>query len=176
MNYNINNNFNQPNFGAIKMIKCSNQDYSKIMEKYGENIEKAANVLFKNRSISDCNTYSHINKLVSNGYSADWLEQNCKFNGIKLPNINEQPLFEFSDMDVIKLALFQIKSLFRGVFLGLKGDRTLLETPEHLKTIKVLNDVADYNYPKFLEFIKKNNAQEVSLEEYLRELAQKFGK
>ncbi len=176
MNYNF-NNYNQPNFGAIKIIKCSDQEYFKIMEKYGENLAKNSYILFKNRSINDCNTFSHIKELIKKkGYSPDWLAHNCNYNGIELPNVDVQPLFEFSDTDIIKLALFQVKSIFRGILFGVKKSENFQETPEHLKSIKALNDFANYNYQRFLKFITKNNAQEVSLDEYLKELAQKFGK
>ncbi len=175
MNYNLNNN--QPNFGAIKMIKCSNHEYFKILEKYGDEITKSGSIFFKNRSIYDVDTFSYIqNSIKKNNFSSNWIIDNCKLNGINLPNTDNAPLFEISDKDLPKLALLRIKSIFKGFLFSLKNFKNIVDIPEHLKPIKSLNDFANKEYQNFLNFLIKNNAQAISYEQYLEELALRFGK
>lgn len=170
-------NYTKPAFQAIKMIPCSSQEYQKILKTYGKHFSENLCILFKTRSINDCSTFALLEKTAAGlGRTTDWLSLNCHYNGINLPDTNNAPLFEITGREVLKASAYRMKGLFRNMCFVVKNAETVRNIPNHLKQIKLLNDYAEYDYPRFLKFLKKNNAEEISLSKYLEELAQRFGK
>ncbi len=164
----------QQSFKAIKMVKCNTKEYNKIMQTYGKFFNEKPYIVFKNRSITDCTTDMLIKKTASKlNKSVDWMRMNCKLNNINLPDIETAPFFEISGKDVSKTKLYMIMGLIRNIKTIIKKSSNL-SVPEHLRTIKIANDYADYALPSFLKFLKKNNAQELTCDKYMEELAQRF--
>lgn len=163
-------------FKAIKMVKCSMEEYNKIMQAYGKFFQEGPYIVFKNRSINDCDTFNRINSTAAAlDKSTNWLWLNCKLNGIKLPDLETAPFFEISGKDVLKTIGYRIKGLFKSIGYGVRNAGEIQAAPEHLQQIKLSNSFADYDYPKFLKFLKKNNAEELNFDKYMEELAQRFG-
>ncbi len=175
----MNNTQIQPaqSFKAIKMVKCNTEEYNKLMQTYGKFFQKGKYIVFKNRSLNDCDTYEKVAETADAlQKSPNWLWMNCKLNGINLPDIETAPFFEISEKDVLKTVSYRFKNLFKSVSFGVKHAEEIQSVPEHLQQIKLYNSYADYDYPRFLKFLKKNNTQELSFDEYMQELAQRFGK
>ncbi len=173
----LNNQNSNQSFKAIKMVKCSTEEYNKLMKTYGKFFQEGAYIVFKNRSLNDCDTFNRVNATAAAlQKSPNWLWMNCKLNGIQLPDLETAPFFEISGKDVIKTFLYRFKNLFKSIGYGVKNTEKIQSVPEHLQQIKFSNDFANHNYPKFLKFLKKNNTKELSFDEYMQELAQRFGK
>ncbi len=170
-------NYTKPAFQAIKMIPCTNEEFVKILNKYGKSFAENYSIIFKSRSINDFSTLLSIEKEAAKlGRNSDWLKLNCGHNGINLPDIDKAPLFEISGSDIFKLFVYRLKGILKSVGFVINHADNVKDTPSHLKQIKLLNDYAEYDYPRFLKFLKKNNAEEISLSKYLEELVQRFGK
>ncbi len=171
----INNNSSLHTFKAIRIVKCSNAEYNQLSQLFGEVLERNGHILFKNRSVSDIATYSQINKTAANmNYSKDWVFENCRQNNINLPNIDTCPLYDFTGIDVLKLAVYKLKELcrsFKHLYITMPG---LNNTPSYLHSIKTLNDNAEKCMPAFIKFLQKNNAKEIQFDDFMKELKQQY--
>ncbi len=172
-----NASYQNQSFKGIKIVKCNIEEYNKIMQTYGKFFQEGPYIVFKNRSLNDCDTFNRINSTAAAmEKSTGWLQLNCKLNGIKLPDIENAPFFEISGKDVLQTIGYRVKGLFKSIGYGVRHVEEIQAAPEHLQQIKLSNDYAEHDYPKFLKFLKKNNAEELSFDKYMEELAQRFGK
>ncbi len=172
----INSNHNsKTSFKCIKIVKCSNEEYAKIIKQFGKELTDSGYIFFKNRSTGDCATFNTLNTIAERiSMTEDWLIANCKQHNINLPDINTSPMYVFSEKDIFNLLKFRIKDIFSEIKNAFCILSTTREYPEHLQAIKMLNNHAEKSLPKFQKFLHKNNAQELSYEDYLKELTQKY--
>lgn len=173
----IRNNFTQsnnlPSFGAIKMVKCSNADVKNLVGEMKVTLALEPHHLFKGKSplYSDLANTIAIQAEKMNR-SSKWLIENARLHGINIPDTNIAPLFDVTGKDMRKLCALRLKNLINIIFYRLKNKNKpeIQSLPEHLKTIKILNDFADKQQAAFDKFLKKNNAQEMDFPHYLTSL------
>jgi len=158
----------QPNFEAIRRIKCSQKEFAHILENYPHAIGGEVREMFKNKSPY----HSAVADLIIDtakkmGQTPEWLKQNCELNGLKFPNLEEAYLYDITGREFVKLGLFKLKGILKIFFYSLKNTgRAQKEVPQHIVPIKVMNDFAEKNMPRFEKFLKKNNVEDVKYEDY----------
>lgn len=165
-----------PQFQAIRRIKCSTEEFLKLQEKYQEffSTSKGTRMWFKSESIHHSDVYRHLLEVATKlGESPVWLLKNCKQHGINLPNAGNSPLFEFTEESVLKLIFFRLKTICPAFCFGLKNSSKVAnEVPQHLISLKIMNDFANKIKPKFEKFLEKNQVEDLTLEEYIKTLKQ----
>lgn len=164
----INNPIPQQNFTAIKRVKCNSAEFKYLLDNCKHAITSETREFFKNKSPIHCGVAELLidtaNKM---GQSLEWIMQNCEHHGIKLPNINEAFLYDITGKDLFRLNMYKLKNVFRVFFYSLtNANKAHAEMPKHLANIKILNDFADRELPRFEKFLVKNNVEDVPYEAY----------
>ena len=168
---NINYNPDNKSFKAIKIVKCSNAEFEHLTQNFGKTLNNGRYLYFKNRSVSDYNSWNTLEQTAENmNMSKEWLYANCKRHNIMLPNPDAQPLYVFSDKDIIHLMFYKLKDLFREIRDVFINSGKAVNLPHHLQTLKILNEHAEKTLPDFKNFLKKHNAQEINLTDFIQEL------
>ena len=157
-------------FTAIKRIKCNTKELNEFLQKNKEILNTNNGFIFKNKSPEHAELSKMMIKVAEQEHSSlEWLNSNCKRHGINTPDIDEAPLYVFTEGSIFKLVAYNLKNAFKALFSSYNIQKEAIDTnfPKHLLNIRALSQIADENLPKFEKFLKKNNVEDCTLEELL---------
>ena len=161
-------NQQNPQFTAIRRVKCSMKEYNELLAKYKDKFEHS--YVFKNNSVEhNLTMYEIANVATSQKASSDWVVANSKRHGIALPDYEQAPLLEFTDNDLLKVSFYTVKRIFGVLWHVLvKEGSARTQVPEHLVIVKLMTDYANKCSESFQKFLSKNKVEDFTLEEYVK--------
>ena len=171
INSNYQYNHNQ-NFTAIRIVKVSPQEFIQFNKNFKEFCRE--NILFKAESMEQALFLQHLSTLPQKeNASFSWIINNAtRHNLIDSDTIEKLPMCVFTGKDKMKLALYNLKNfipnLMRVSRFGAEAQRE--NFPQHLRYAKALKQSADFDMPKFKKFLKKNNAKNITYDEFVNEV------
>ncbi len=170
------NNWNSPNFKAIRIVDATELDYHCFKRVFSDYCSK--NTVFKDKTYNHHLFHTSFKSVANDmGQDMDWQITNAKqFNLLsKTDEVTKTPMIAITGLDKLKLTFQSFKDTFRlrkyyYKALELSKQKKL---PEHLVGLKAVRDFADAHIGEFETFLQKNHAKHVSFEDFCDEVVDK---
>lgn len=165
--------YRQPAFGAIKIVKCTNSDVKEIITNCAPILQLDSHKLFKGKSILHSDVANGIFEQAKKmGYSPEWLIQNAENHGVEFTKTEPYPFFDVSGDDVVAFSKYRLKQALKMLGYNFKHQfkPEIQALPSHLRWLKTLNDFADKEQAGFEKFLEKHNAVEMDVPSYIASL------